>query len=232
MSISEIPELTTKTESGTINGRDVFEYYYRKMVLFIIDPAITSYYHKEDKMPFAFQNTKMLCEVENDSPFYFIKAQGLKSIITDLGIVGYEYTSDIYIFDHYFRYLYRIMKFVDESNFLEKDKKYIDERYKYMGILRATLSPYELVFLFYNGLSEKGSGSKKYIEKYTMLKNIRWDLLVSDNTLVSKEIKNYIEEYSKNDPDYLDNISFSENDVYYYNRSAIFKKHNSFLLNK
>lgn len=76
-------------------------------------------------------------------------------------------------FDHYFRHLYTIIKFIDNSNFLS-----FDEKYKYTTIVRATLSRYELIWLYYNGLSDIGKQKfKKLIEEYSLLKNIREDLL-------------------------------------------------------
>lgn len=78
----------------------------------------------------------------------------------------------IVIFDHYFRHLYRIIKFVDEANFSLEDK------YQYTSIVRAQLSPYELLLLFYN--CQFGAGVKKFkplIEKYALFKNLRFKLL-------------------------------------------------------
>ncbi len=46
-------------------------------------------------------------------------------------------------------------------------------------MLRATLSRYELVWLYYNGLSENGREKlKPLMEYYSILKNIRVELLV------------------------------------------------------
>lgn len=54
-----------------------------------------------------------------------------------------------------------------------KDK----QKYEYASIVRATLSQYELVMLFYNGFSHKKF--KDMIEEYAILNNIRTDLLAS-----------------------------------------------------
>ena len=76
--------------------------------------------------------------------------------------------------DHYFRHLYRIFKYIDDadSNVISDEKKY-----KYTGIVRATLSPYELIMLFYNGFSHPKF--KAMIEKYALLQNLRMELLAS-----------------------------------------------------
>ncbi|UIO40862.1 putative phage abortive infection protein, partial [Brevibacillus brevis] len=54
---------------------------------------------------------------------------------------------------HYFRNMYRIIKFIDESHFLTNN-----EKSNYCDIVRAQLSSYELALLMYNGLSTQGKG--------------------------------------------------------------------------
>ncbi|MDY6371733.1 MAG: putative phage abortive infection protein [Bacteroidales bacterium] len=79
--------------------------------------------------------------------------------------------------DHYFRHLYRIIKFVDESRCLTNV-----EKYNYLCLLRAQLSKDELLMLFYNGLSDYGNEKfKPLIEKYAIFKNIRSNFLLRDN---------------------------------------------------
>lgn len=105
---------------------------------------------------------------------YIISYKGLQDIIEHFGINAYQSVKEITAFDHYFRYLYRIMKFVDEARFLEENENSIQERYKYISILRGTLSRDELLWLFYNGLFF--DKLKDLMEKYALLKNIREDL--------------------------------------------------------
>lgn len=70
------------------------------------------------------------------------------------------------------------VQFIDDASYIDNNSKYIDERYKYASILRATLSPYELVFLYYNGISEIGKKDlKELIEKYSLLNNLRPEYL-------------------------------------------------------
>ena len=67
--------------------------------------------------------------------------------------------------DHYFGNLYTIINFVDKSQF--DDKKF------YSDIIRSQLSPYELVLLFYYGLSEKSKeGFYPLVNSYSLLKNL------------------------------------------------------------
>ena len=84
---------------------------------------------------------------------------------------------------HYFRSLYNIVKFVDNSN----------EEYKklYTNLVRAQLSSFELALLFYNVLSEVGRDKfKPYIEKYSLLKTLPKKELLnpSDHLLYYKKI--------------------------------------------
>jgi hypothetical protein len=75
---------------------------------------------------------------------------------------------------HYFRYLYNMFRIVDESG---------AETRQYMKLLRAQLSDYELIILFYNGLNEKGARVKPYIEKYAIFDNLPHELLLEDKGL-------------------------------------------------
>lgn len=97
-------------------------------------------------------------------------------------------------FGHYFRNLYRIIKLVNEYEFhshaeldcIENPLKREDRlkyflpnfktRYKYTSIVRAQLSDFELLWLFYNGLSDNGREMfKPLIEEYSLLKNLPKD---------------------------------------------------------
>ena len=61
---------------------------------------------------------------------------------------------------------------------------------EYAEIVRATLSPYELVFLYYIGFSHPRF--KVLIEKYTLLNNLRPFLLAAsgERDLVAKKFEN------------------------------------------
>lgn len=84
------------------------------------------------------------------------------------------------LLDHYFRHLYTILRFVDETDVFVPigDEKQDDnfewkQKYHYTTIVRATLSRYEMLILYYNGLSEFGREKlKPLIEKYALLDNI------------------------------------------------------------
>lgn len=68
---------------------------------------------------------------------------------------------------HYFRSLYNLVKFVDRSS-ISQDQKRI-----YTNLIRAQLSSYEQLLLFYNCLSSLGYKKfKPLIERYSLLKTV------------------------------------------------------------
>lgn len=101
--------------------------------------------------------------------------------IKEKGIDGYNKSQVPVGYDHYFRNLYRIIKFTDETGLIgDEDKK------GYIDLLRAQLSPYELLWLYYNGLSEGKDRMKQYIEDYSLLNNFRKDLIVKTDKYVGE----------------------------------------------
>ena len=76
---------------------------------------------------------------------------------------------------HYFRHLYNAIKFVNEKDFLS-----YDEKCRYVNLIRAQLSSYELALLFYNCLSQRGKNFKRLVVKYALLKDMDFELLLYD----------------------------------------------------
>ncbi|WP_181170877.1 putative phage abortive infection protein [Mesorhizobium sp. B2-1-3] len=69
---------------------------------------------------------------------------------------------------HYFRYLYNVIRFIHESNV---------GHLRYMKLLRAQLSDYELLILFYNCLTPKGHNFKQFVENYSLFDNLPYELV-------------------------------------------------------
>ncbi|WBX76237.1 hypothetical protein PG911_16665 [Tenacibaculum ovolyticum] len=91
-----------------------------------------------------------------------------------LGIENFEltYSQKGHNFSMYFRTLYRIYCHIIESDITEKDKV------NYSKILRAQISEPELFFIRYNAMSESGTNSREYINRYNLLKQLSsFDLL-------------------------------------------------------
>ena len=102
--------------------------------------------------------------------------RGIKGLIqAENDNQAYRHVCEISIFDSYFRHLYRIFKYIDESQLIDDT-----ERYSYSCIVRAQLSDYELLLLFYNSLTIDDNGVLKFkhlIEKYAIFNNIRESML-------------------------------------------------------
>lgn len=112
-----------------------------------------------------------------------IKSGGIKNIIlTSKDNWKIEYLNcPIGFLDHYFRLLYRILKYIDDSH-KKIPEMTLSKRYEYASIVRSTLSQYELVLLFYNCLSSNGREKfKPLIEKYAIFNNLRVELLATDS---------------------------------------------------
>jgi len=84
---------------------------------------------------------------------------------------------------HYFRTLYHIIKFVNESDALKTESAAADykNRRRYTSLVRAQLSAFELELLFYNGISPNGEKFKPLIEKYGLLENFDTKHLLNPN---------------------------------------------------
>jgi len=108
-------------------------------------------------------------EDDSDAETYI----GMRNYLMKYGLDGYEKTDVPNMFDHYFRHIYRILKLVTTSKLIEDT-----ERYDYAALLRGQLSRYELVWLYYNGLTYGKRKLRPYLQTYAMLKNLRTEMLV------------------------------------------------------
>lgn len=129
---------------------------------------------------------------------------GMCDVLISKGKEGYNQFLEVTIFDHYFRHLYRMVRFVDDTDCLNEKEKYV-----YVSIIRATLSSFELVWLYYNCLY--GAGQPKFkplLEKYTLLKNLREDFLT-----ISKEVidKDYFRKFKVVPSDYETHLTCKKN---------------------
>lgn len=75
---------------------------------------------------------------------------------------------------HYFRNLYNIFKFIKNSN--------IENKKTYSNLVRAQLSDYELVILFYNCTSKYGKERfKPLVEEFHILNNLSLEFLLHED---------------------------------------------------
>ena len=98
---------------------------------------------------------------------------GVKTLMQYQNVNRYTDLKELGYLDHYFSHLYRIFKYINDSEIIDDKNKY-----KYSCIVRANLSQYELIMLFYNSLSSNGNKNfKELIETYAIFNNIRLELL-------------------------------------------------------
>lgn len=125
--------------------------------------------------------------------------------------------------DHYFRYLYRILKHIDESELLNRLDNPPKVREYYAHVLRAQLSNYELLMLFYNGLlGENPTTIKKLIERYAMFNNLRaWEL----GDFQKEYYQAILDEEKYEDPEVFDpQTTYSVTAFWDDNKLRVFKK--------
>ena len=102
-----------------------------------------------------------------------------------------------YVVGHYFRHLYHILKYVDDSYIKELSRdisidrlKEIENNYfRYASFVQAQMSSDELYLLFYNGVCFPKM--KGFIEKYDLLENLAYEDLMSEDhrRLYKRELK-------------------------------------------
>lgn len=90
---------------------------------------------------------------------------------------------------HYYRYIYNMFKIIYESDLSSDDKK------KYANILRAQLSNYELLMLFYNANFVHGRKFKKYMNSYAILDNLPAEKLINKKHVAFYDKKAWGENY-------------------------------------
>lgn len=114
------------------------------------------------------------------------KEELLKNIPSDIKRTLYEdfYVENEPIIGHYYRNLYRIVKYIQEYDFSNDGEVNTNEKKEYRGILRAQLSSYELLMLFYNiCYSEKGENFKEILKSTDFFDNhlVKTDFIWSND---------------------------------------------------
>lgn len=146
----------------------------------------------------AKQQTSIIYDLES----VVISSDTSSIDLSDTLITSIEKLPPIHDISHYFRYLFRIIYFIDRSKaFDHKYDKYrndldddeIDDliffdKCHYTNIVQSYLSENQLLFLYMNGLNPDFRIMKVYIERYSLLKNL---------TGKSATLKNYKKYYER-----------------------------------
>lgn len=122
----------------------------------------------------------------------FIKKLSSKVNISNKPLINHKETLENYnelFFDckddisHYFRIVYRLVKFIDNSTMTDDDKK------MYSKILRSQFSEKELLILYYNSYTVFGTKFYPLILKYNLLKHLPNDSKIEFKNLVCNKVK-------------------------------------------
>ncbi|CEN38799.1 conserved hypothetical protein [Capnocytophaga cynodegmi] len=99
---------------------------------------------------------------------------------------------------HYYRHLFLIVKFVVNQ---KEDLISEEEKLNYLRILRAQLSNYEQIMLFYNWLSSYGgdweSNENQFFTKYKMIHNL-WHREMYKDDFIKGKLKKLVGKYKLN----------------------------------
>ncbi|MGE1095753.1 putative phage abortive infection protein [Bacillus altitudinis] len=115
-------------------------------------------------------NVEFFENIEDEWVVNFMKQSRKETLLNPLTFMKkttYEkvYTQKEEQIGHYYRNLYRIVRFIEDEHFSNNSKENEKEKKKYRGILRAQLSSMELLMLFYNVVySEKGEKFKEILK--------------------------------------------------------------------
>ena len=150
---------------------------------------------------YIFEDEPFLIRVKPGQEF---KTRGLRNVLHFKGLKAYDEFWSPTVFDHYFRHMYKILQFIDSQDFP------FEESYRYVSLLRGTLSRHELVWVYYNALQPHHYKLKAFVEKYSLLKNIRPELLS-----LSLEADKYYKGLGLDEKDLRDN-KFSSRDFEFY----------------
>lgn len=139
-----VKSLSYQSPSGIVTGRAAFPFFYDDLIYF-------------------YKRVLMQEEIEGKDELTKTRMAYQKFFGTQENQLG-----------HYFRNLYRIVKFINESE--------IENKKTYVGIIKAQLSSNELALLLYNGLSIEGYKFLPIMYKYSLLDNLNGDLLILKST--------------------------------------------------
>lgn len=147
-------------------GRDCFKYFYDA---FKNEDGAVTYLGREHLSPNKAELVKRLSTGPDFLDFMCSRGATDNNIVQAYVSFFLDHQSDI---GHYFRTIYHIYRFIDESDLEWEEKQ------RFSRIVRAQLSTYELLLFFYNGLSPYGY--KKFwplANKYEIFQNLDVDLL-------------------------------------------------------
>lgn len=108
--------------------------------------------------------------------------KGIYDFLKGPGDGCYSKSESIPALSSYFNRLYDYLSCVDSCEFLSEE-----EKKSYMDILIDSMSMYEMLFMYYHGLTDRISPLRSLIEKYHLLESIDFEYVIADNNCAHYE---------------------------------------------
>lgn len=146
-----------------IRGRKVLNYWWNDVL-------------SESFVLVKLKSQGLLAEGE-ENRFQQLRSSKAEHCISASKVIMKKWNDDIYKehefqLDSLFRVLYRLILWIDRY---PEDRLNSEGKWIYVSIIRAQLSWIELVYLFYNGQTERGMKFKELSEKYALFDNLAFD---------------------------------------------------------
>lgn len=103
---------------------------------------------------------------------YLKDRKGMLNVLAELGTDAYKNCRETYILRPYFNLLISLLTLIGSCQYLDEKQKQ-----KKADVVQATISPYELVWIYCECYYGEGKELKNLVEKYSLLKYIDRDLL-------------------------------------------------------
>jgi hypothetical protein len=192
----------------------LLEQHHRIIDSFVIEPKsnkeedrIEKYVEERKKIyqleAFDFIAKDFKCEYEHVKEIRFPSDKSIQTVFIH-AYLHHTYGKYGYMLGHYFRNLYHIVKFIDQSEALGT----FSLKYKYVKILRAQLSAPEILLVALNGLTSYGEGFKPLIEKYRLLKNLNLNYEMVDIIWLSGKYTHIIPTVLRENPVFYERTEF------------------------
>lgn len=223
--LNQLDKIVGNLTLNKVSGRDVFEYQYLNFEMVFIEGIfydniienVNGIYamditpeEKEKRFNKLYPKINSTDVIKNRK-VHFV---GLKTVITNFGLTGFELVTQVNKFDHYFNYISLFIRKVDETDLEEKGKDGKKIKTDYINIIKAMLTPYELVYLFYYGLTLDGFKFKNLAEKYSIFEY--FDFLLLANSMRDERFKLYSDKYHN---DYFRFVTDNKDDKKKYSSS-------------
>lgn len=104
--------------------------------------------------------------------------KGLYGFLKGAGDGAYTKSESLSILSPYFNLLFEYLRYIDSCTFISQE-----EKANSVKILRASLTPFEVIMLYYHGLMPEHESDmlRKLLEKYSMLVDMDFEYLIADN---------------------------------------------------